>query len=238
VAAATAPAPAAAGGREELARVLGRREFAGIGGQRPDALRPAAADWLRAWWQRLADWLGRQLSDEETRARPPSPSLGARPLALVLIVLVVALAVAVALGRWERERATAGLSLQAAGRARAAGTEALERSPDEWRAEAERLLDAGDPGRAVRALFLCLLVTLHRSGAIEVRPSATNWEHGRRLARRWPDAGQAFTGLVELFDRVVYGRREAAVADFERARRLGDEVLARCQTAGAGPAVS
>ena len=99
--------------------------------------------------------------------------------------------------------------------------------PDEWLAEARRLATNDDYRRAIRALFLAVLLLLDRDGIVDFTRSRTNGDYLRLLRTR------GFDRLVETFQPFVldyevrwYGNRESAARDYERCI-LEFEVLKR-----------
>ena len=222
----SAPLPAgdARRQRQALEEVLARREYAAVHRD------PAKADatlavpgWLERLLERLMRWLER-LERKQAVAPGFGFGIGSAAVAFAVLALVLALVAAVAY-RWASERRPAAPAPAARGGSGREGAEALERAPEEWLRLAEELFGRGETGAAIRALYLALLVSLHRAGAIEVRPARTNWEHARRVAKRLPAAAAQFRDLTQEFDRVVYGGRPASAASYRQAREQARSVL-------------
>lgn len=84
--------------------------------------------------------------------------------------------------------------------------DALTRDPEQWMDEARKLAARGDFPAAFRALYLALLVRLHRARCIEYDRTRTNREYVRRY--RGADAPRdRFLNLTESFDLACYGGR-------------------------------
>lgn len=110
--------------------------------------------------------------------------------------------------------------------------DALAFAPQDWRARALRLAEEGELRLALRALYLALLVALHRRQMIEYDLARTNWEYEislRAWLRQRPQASQdslrAFEDLTGLFELVWYGQHDLDRARFERSLQLADLVL-------------
>lgn len=128
------------------------------------------------------------------------------------IVLLVALVIALAV--WFASRYGANARTERARSRTQDVSTALEESLDidELEAAAVSAEAAGDYSLALRLRFRHGLVTLRDNGAIELRPSMTSAQVGRRL--RSP----VFDGLARTFDAVVYGGRRASSDDLLAAR--------------------
>jgi hypothetical protein len=148
-------------------------------------------------------------------------------IAIILLVLAVALVILAVARRLTRDRPTRATD----GRANAAGAiedqepgqeNALAYSATSWTSRARQLASAGDFKAAIRALYLALLVHLHRSELIVYDRWTTNWEYEAMLAsavergRGSNSVAAAFAGLTEVFDIVWYGNRDAHQDNFER----------------------
>jgi hypothetical protein len=107
--------------------------------------------------------------------------------------------------------------------------EAVLREPnrsasDLWR-QADELAQAGRCLDAVRALYLAVLLALHRSGLIRVAATRTNGEYLSQLRSREAVYGP-FRGLTGLFEVKWYGERSCAAEDYAACRRLAEAVRA------------
>jgi hypothetical protein len=154
----------------------------------------------------LGDWLGGLVRG--------LPAGGVTGLVLLAgLVLAGAWVVATLLGR-RRARARAGAMSAAGvdGLPAGAGAEELERRA----AEAERI---GDLDAAVRLRFAAGLLRLDGAQAIELHPSLTSGEVGRRLRSPRYDA------LARTHDAVAYGGRHAAGEDAAAAREQWPAVV-------------
>jgi hypothetical protein len=176
--------------------------------------------------------------EEDGRRRAFGISGGVAALSYLAIAALLALVLVLVLRARRRDGFEPAAEGAAAVAAEDAGEEALSRPAEGWLELAEQRLVAGDFAGAVRALYLALLVRLHREGRLEVRRAQTNWELFRRLARAVPGASGSFRELTQLFDRVVYGKRAVGPEDYGQARRLADAVLAAAEAAATATAAA
>lgn len=104
--------------------------------------------------------------------------------------------------------------------------DALAYTHDAWNARAEQLAARGEHRLAIRALYLALLVQLHSSGALRYDTASTNLEYVDQLRRSglFPAARlSAFDTLVDAFEQVWYGEREADGEAFARCAAWADQ---------------
>jgi hypothetical protein len=161
-------------------------------------------------------------------------AVGLLALALLLILLAVGRRMA------RRGRAAAGLpGVPGALEQQTPGQEdALAFAPADWRARALRLAEQGELRLALRALYLALLVALHREGLLEYDQARTNWEYALALRQRGAPApvSAAFDALTGHFDLTWYGERPLSDDDFRRCLAWADAVLARATPSPEEPA--
>jgi hypothetical protein len=217
--------------RRSLAEVLSRPEFVRharhANAPAPDESPSQAADrsWLLDAASELLERIWKWLYGLLTSSNPSPPPKPAEPpdmsslwetlksgglMMLVLIGTCAALLLALAaMGihrrlarRAVRTRAGAGKAAKPAGAADFADAMAMD--APEWQREARRLMSEGKTAEAVRALYLSLLVILHRARWIEYARHRTNLEYLLRFRGPQP-VRDVFARLTEMFDRAVYG---------------------------------
>ena len=103
--------------------------------------------------------------------------------------------------------------------------DALSQTPAQWRAQADRLAAAGDYREAVRALYLSLLVTLHRKRIIAYDRTRTNWEYLATFPYFATSLQPPFETLTIRFDHIWYGHEVPNRDDYDRCVVLSDSLL-------------
>lgn len=195
------PGPDAAELRDQASRILERDEFRQRSLPRP--LRGA----LR--------WIGEQLDHlyrPIVRLLEPIVGAGAVPW---IVIGVAGLAITLLATRFVRARSRAEI-------ARANRDRLLvdpSRDPRQLEAEADRAVDAGEFGAAIRLRHEAGLIRLVRDGRLDLRPETT----ARSAARAVGDP--VLHHLTDLFEAVVYGDRTATSADAASARDAWRRVL-------------
>lgn len=157
-------------------------------------------------------------------------SLPGGPWTLVLLGVVLALVVlfiAMGLPRLrQRTRPDGGAVFDGA-----AGTSA------QLRRQAAELAAAGRWSLAVRELFRALVRGLQERTLLDERPGLTADEAAREAGVLLPGEAGELRAAAGVFDRVVFGRREATEADYQRLLTLEEQVRrARPVLAGGEPA--
>jgi hypothetical protein len=216
---APAPAPAAAAtaidpdrAREQARAVLAQRRF-----QRHELPSP-----LRSVRERIGDALRRgggpfqSVYDWVVGWLPGGPPVLITLLAATILAGSAALVTRSVARRRQAASGGEGFAL-GADATRQPGAASLRRQADE--AERRDDLDA-----ALRLRFRAGLVELHAHELIELRPALTNHE----LLRAVPSATLA--GLVDGFEAVAYGGREAQAEDVARAREGWPRVVEEAGT--------
>ena len=107
--------------------------------------------------------------------------------------------------------------------------ERRERSERLWQT-AQQLAAAGQFAEAVRIVYLSALYALDERALLHVESSQTNREHARRLSQLHPEVAQAFSAVVESYDRVRYGRSAVTNSTFGELSAL----VARARTSAVG----
>jgi hypothetical protein len=205
----------AADARAEAARVLARPEFQEPA--TPDDAQPTERVDESDWLQRLLEWLARLLKDttvaerERPLAGPSMPMFGASVVIALALALVVGVLVYLLVHFRRRPEAAEQEALDQGLVSQAVLDEAsaLSRPAEGWAELADRLADQRRYRDAIRALYLSLLARLHRDGAIDYEPTASNWDSVRSY--RGPREGkQRFRTLTERFDFAWYGQEQVA----------------------------
>ena len=98
---------------------------------------------------------------------------------------------------------------------------------DELLSTADKLYKQGNYREALRHLYLASISLLSNAKIVVYSKDKTNRDYLRNLAKAQnPPAMDAFRGITEIFDGVVYGGRDIAGIDYETARKyavsLGD----------------
>lgn len=102
--------------------------------------------------------------------------------------------------------------------------DALAQSPEDWRRDARELAAGGARRDALRALYLALLASLHRVGAIRYDRTRTNTAYVFDLDRAHP-ARAPFASITRRFDAAWYGGYEPGPGDIGSATEEADLVL-------------
>ncbi len=197
---------------EEVREVLAREEF------RYDP----------SWFDRLSDWISRQLEELFGSGEVPAASgaafgggIGA-VLAWILILAAVAAVVAVVVYVVVQR-------IRAPERVEGPDTEIEvehRRSARAWAEDADRLEAEGDWKGALRARYRHLVRTLVDRGKLPDVAGRTTGELRDDLAVTVPDAGAAFDTASTLFELAWYAHVETGPEQSARFRDAADEVLA------------
>ncbi len=109
---------------------------------------------------------------------------------------------------------------------------ALSRPPEGWAELADGFAARGDFREACRILYLAVLSRLHREGAIDYQPTASNWDHLRKFHGPSVQRGP-FRELTLRFDFAVYGHFEPSADGYREYRTLAAPILAASPAAEA-----
>lgn len=154
---------------------------------------------------------------------------GGLPSLLLVVAVIVALVIALRLGL-----GPAGLRDVLTDRRRGP----RPATADEYRAEAESLAARGEFKEAVRARFRAIIRELEQRAVLDPRAGRTAGEIAREGAAAVPTIGEDLRLVAGTFDRVWYGRRDAARADYVAVRDADERIRARrLVTSGATAAV-
>ena len=191
---------------------------------RPDE--PTAREWLE---QELAKPGYRHFSWPDLTFGDPSWSLPGGPWTLVVLAVVLA-AVVILVYRGlprTRHRRQDGTGAVFDG---ATGTSA------ELRARAGELAASGRWSAAVRELYRALIRGLQERTLLDERPGLTADEAAREAGVLLPSLTADLRASAVLFDRVVFGRRDATEDDYRRLLAVEEQVRrSRPVLAGAQP---
>jgi hypothetical protein len=83
-----------------------------------------------------------------------------------------------------------------------------------WRTQAEKLAGTGDYKGACRAVYLCLLQSLHENEIARFAPAKTNYEYSYTLAK-YPDIQTPFRDLAERVELIWFGNKQASREDYD-----------------------
>ena len=100
---------------------------------------------------------------------------------------------------------------------------AWKRDSTDWAADAETSARDGNWRDAVHCLYWATIVMLEGRRAWRHNPARTPREYVRLLKPNSPQQ-RALRGLTQIFERLWYGLREAAPADYDRARSLYEDL--------------
>ena len=198
---------------DEVRRVMAREEF----------------QYEKSWFDRLSDWIGRQLEELFGGGGEVTAGSGAAfgggigaVLAWILILAAVAAVVAVVVYVVVRR-------IRAPERVEGPDTEIEvehRRSARAWAEDADRLEAEGDWKGALRARYRHLVRTLVDRGKLPDVAGRTTGELRDDLAVTVPDAGAAFDTASTLFELAWYAHVETGPEQSARFRDAADEVLA------------
>ena len=227
--------------RAVAAKILAQPEFEDVVKHAKDAKDDAKAPDPDApsWWTRFWKWVGRMLEKLFKQRDDKDPvdvngnglSIGAG-MAQIITYGLVALAACVVLILVYRlmTQQRPGEAEPDAGGAGGAGDganeelNALAKPAWVWSDEADRLAAAGRFREAIRSLYLALLASMHRRGAIDYHPALSNWDycdHFRGEQTELPP----FRELTLRFDFGWYGRLGADADGYGQFRALCGPLL-------------
>ena len=136
-------------------------------------------------------------------------------IATVAVVVLTVVARFVVVRRADFRRRT-GTSLRAIGSVRR----------DYW-AVANELAAANNFAGACHAVYLAVLDTLARSGALALHASKTPGDYTRELRQRRSGAAAEFRAFARQFEAAVYGPTVPVAATYEALRQSADRVTAQ-----------
>jgi hypothetical protein len=181
----------------------------------------------------VAEWLHERLEREPSSRRPVSIGIP-RAVAWVIAVAVVCVLVFFIVRHIMKGRAFSRPEFAGGPRVRSLLEDALKRTPEQWKELARQYFDKGDLTQALRALYLGLLVVLHRKRLISYESSRTNWEYVWELGTAKPEH-KPFAELTRAFDYKWYGREACSRGDYLALESKADEIInAPAQTGAQG----
>ncbi|MBS2030529.1 MAG: DUF4129 domain-containing protein [Deltaproteobacteria bacterium] len=227
--------------RAAAAKILAQPEFEEVAKHAKDAKDDPKNPDVEApsWWTRFWKWVGRQLEKIFKQREDKDPvdvsgqglSVGAG-MAQVITYALVALAACVVLilvyrlmtqqkpGEAESDAGGAG----GAGDGKGEELNALAKPAWVWSDEADRLAASGRFREAIRSLYLALLASMHRRGAIDYHPALSNWDYCDHF-RGEPGELPPFRELTLRFDFGWYGRLGADAEGYGQFRTLCGPLL-------------
>lgn len=137
---------------------------------------------------------------------------------IALVIVVVIVGSLIALIAWQGRRATRG------GRAGEALLGAVERTPDEHRAEAERLAAESRWAEAIRERLRAVARDLEHRAVVTPQPGRTADELAEAAGRELPAHAARLASAVRLFDEVTYGAVPGTAEGYQEMAAL-DETL-------------
>jgi hypothetical protein len=185
--------------RQTADEVLARQEF-----QRPE---PTVLE-------RIRDWIGDRLS-----SLFDSLTGGGAGSVVGWVVLVLAVGALI----WSLTRLSRSIRPDPVAPARVRIDQG--RTPDAWRAEAERLEADGGWKDALRCRYRALLGDLVRVGMIEDVPGRTTGEYRGEVEAALPAAGAAMGTATDLFEWAWYADLPTGAGEAERFRLAADDVV-------------
>ncbi len=179
---------------------------------------------IRERLNRLADLLR-----FERKKRPVShgTSVGI-PTGMFIIVVLVIVGVVIGIIAYQiakgRSAGTPTAPRASGFRDRLTLEDALKRTPEQWKALAREYFESGDYTQALRALYLSLLVVLHRRRLISYDSTKTNWEYVWEVSPA-REEHKPFQVLTSAFDYKWYGRKECTRNEYMGLERMADTIV-------------
>jgi hypothetical protein len=201
--------------RDEVARILARREFQEFSDSRAQRLEQVLA--------RFFEWLFRRRAPEPRALRPAGVSLPSIPPVLFAVAGLALLVAVVAFLAVTNARRRRGDGASASASAGVDAQDLRERPPEQFLDDAARLAHSGRYRDALRALYLATLVALDRRRIITFDPHLTNWQYLRQMARG--EARAAFAEFTRAFDHKWYGVEPTTEEDYLRCRALATRIV-------------
>jgi len=206
---------------------------------REETNREGANEELEEWKRRLRERKAEPPPRHENR-RPPerrresSPDysggggagISAKAVFTTILILLAAVMLALAIyavSIWVKNAKPSEVSKPKAKPKPGGAAPPVRREPDEWLAEARRLVAAGEYREAVRCLLLATMELLHRSRRIDYERARTNRECLGQF-RGEASLRDRFASIVNLFDSAWYGGAPVGPAEYAAAEGLAREL--------------
>lgn len=103
---------------------------------------------------------------------------------------------------------------------------AVDRTPGDWQAQAERLEAQGRWRDALRCRYRALVAELVERDLVPDVPGRTAGEYRRDVAEHVPRVAEDFDGVTDLFELAWYAHAPTGREESHRVRTLSDRVLA------------
>lgn len=91
--------------------------------------------------------------------------------------------------------------------------------------EAEKMAGAGEFRRALRDIYLSVLLELDNRRLIAYKPAKTNREYYQEIGQKAANLKELFLALANLFEYKWYGLEKCTKEDFQTGRELYDAML-------------
>ncbi|MBN8192230.1 DUF4129 domain-containing protein [Bacillus sp. NTK074B] len=165
---------------------------------------------LAGWWEKAKEWIQEMLGNINPALEPTGG--GASGILITLIVMAVGALLFFAFhavrNGLRRRKFRLNKPMQS--------MDEMEWSYSTHLEEAHRHEAIGDYSKAIRHMFLALLLYFHEREYLEARMWKTNWEYYdelRKVNQKWADR---FFELALLFDEVAYGERQVSEREYAR----------------------
>lgn len=183
------------------------------------------AEWLKVQEEEIQEQENEPVSRRRTEPDTAAVSPGIFTLVVLIIVAVIIAVIAFQIAK-NRSASQPGAPRISGLRGRTTLEDALRRTPQEWKELARGFFDGGDYAQALRALYLSLLVVLHRRRLISYDTTKTNWEYVWELGIK-RDEHKPFETLTSAFDYKWYGRRECLREEYLKLEEMADAIAVR-----------
>lgn len=200
------------------------------------ALKPTIEDselGVRERLRRMSEWMRRQERESGSSRRSARASSGGSidispGVFWVIVIVMIGIILGVIAYQIATSRTSKPPSLPKVigARARSVLEDALKRTPQEWKQLAREYFEKGEYTQALRALYLSLLVVLHRRRLISYDTSKTNWEYVWEIGPSRAEVAP-FQALTKAFDYKWYGRAECSSGEYLELERMADRVVGR-----------
>jgi hypothetical protein len=207
--------------RSRLERILSSPEYRRL---RPDTSKDVDQESvLLGWLRRLMEWLS---GDGKSTHEVPLLDLSFVRFGLYVLAFlglaVVVFVIGRSLLRSRRRLTVAEISTQEGGALLLSTGPPGELAADVYVGNARELAAIAEYKQAIRQLLLGAMSWIERRGMIRYRRGLTNRDYVRAV-RRHRDRSQSLSGIIEAFERVYFGRRQATASSYEDCLRFYQE---------------
>ena len=203
--------------KADLDRILADPEFQTTTETHDDSAYTRFLKWLSEEWGKFLKWLGGLF-----KFRMGTGSVGGGGLQWIFIILFGLLAA------WLIYKLTKAYLANRKEKAQAEHTvfdfdelvEPIEREPDVWLRQAQEFADAGDYRKALRAVYVAVLMGLDQAQIIGFARARTNGEYARTLRRKnLPVLHDILRPLTDLFEPRWYSDEPTTESDYQDSRK-------------------